>query len=707
MLDIRVHKINEVKELKKIDNILNVNCIYATETSRIKRFIEKNSCNFFVKSEIEKANYQDKGIIIVISDDVDFVTIAEYYAIVTSRTQKKMFIDEFKEFVLDSDNKDKEICIITDHSNLETIENIMFLNNEILRYGIIWGNNSNDLLYFINKNILSYREPLSKVIEVDRTDKKREELYNDDNYFYLPYAKANKEQLVKSIANKTEVLAFTGHGRDELLWITKGVLCGGDKCSDAKCTPACNNGGKCFKENVDILKISDVNASNLFVGACNSGNMVNPVFGFEYSVLYTFMQEMAVSYMSSPFLCNECEAIIHYYCALVTAGKRMGEVVKLINNLYSSYKIGNKNSFILIGDPRHQVKSKHKEQIVYVDYKDSIEKKQFNIKNKTPLILIKVNKRIFHDFISLKKEVVVRNSIGQTLFAHIYEEDNEAETTIAVFTKGILDEGDYFLSIKDIEYVNESGINEIAYIYELGVMEPKDKRFYEESVKCIKNFYLNKNRLMPNISDIGNLVYKKYEKLVKRVNQIDEQLNTSLWKKIHKKGWSFDELCMSLGFHNRDRALNDRMCPYCGGTLLDSYIEDTINRALRVHTFCNKCGNIEDRPINVRFSAKFQCDTKQFKKDGENTVYLKVKNNSDSRLSGVVSIAMVNGEAEGVNYLPEKLKIKLEQFEEKTIEFKITQNNDIVCHNYWLMGVLSCEMELQIIKMDVFYEEKN
>lgn len=435
--------------------------------------------------------------------------------------------------------------------------------------------------------------------------------------------------------------------------------------------------------------------------------MVNPVFGFEYSVLYTFMQEMAVSYMSSPFLCNECEAIIHYYCALVTAGKRMGEVVKLINNLYSSYKIGNKNSFILIGDPRHQVKSKHKEQIVYVDYKDSIEKKQFNIKNKTPLILIKVNKRIFHDFISLKKEVVVRNSIGQTLFAHIYEEDNEAETTIAVFTKGILDEGDYFLSIKDIEYVNESGINEIAYIYELGVMEPKDKRFYEESVKCIKNFYLNKNRLMPNISDIGNLVYKKYEKLVKRVNQIDEQLNTSLWKKIHKKGWSFDELCMSLGFHNRDRALNDRMCPYCGGTLLDSYIEDTINRALRVHTFCNKCGNIEDRPINVRFSAKFQCDTKQFKKDGENTVYLKVKNNSDSRLSGVVSIAMVNGEAEGVNYLPEKLKIKLEQFEEKTIEFKITQNNDIVCHNYWLMGVLSCEMELQIIKMDVFYEEKN
>ena len=68
---------------------------------------------------------------------------------------------------------------------------------------------------------------------------------------------------------------------------------------------------------------------------------------------------------------------------------------------------------------------------------------------------------------------------------------------------------------------------------------------------------------------------------------------------------------------------------------------------------------------------------------------------------------MVNGEAEGVNYLPEKLKIKLEQFEEKTIEFKITQNNDIVCHNYWLMGVLSCEMELQIIKMDVFYEEKN
>lgn len=96
MLDIRVHKINEVKELKKIDNILNVNCIYATETSRIKRFIEKNSCNFFVKSEIEKANYQDKGIIIVISDDVDFVTIAEYYAIVTSRTQKKCLLMNLK-----------------------------------------------------------------------------------------------------------------------------------------------------------------------------------------------------------------------------------------------------------------------------------------------------------------------------------------------------------------------------------------------------------------------------------------------------------------------------------------------------------------------------------------------------------------------------------------------------------------------------------
>lgn len=49
MLDIRVHKINEVKELKKIDNILNVNCIYATETSRIKRFIEKTVAIFLLK----------------------------------------------------------------------------------------------------------------------------------------------------------------------------------------------------------------------------------------------------------------------------------------------------------------------------------------------------------------------------------------------------------------------------------------------------------------------------------------------------------------------------------------------------------------------------------------------------------------------------------------------------------------------------------
>lgn len=473
MMELKIVKIKQIEEIEKCFYKFSNDKICTIEVDKIVNFLKKRQIDYKIVphdeiTSIDKNNSQKypKELLIVISENKKIPLISRYFSNITGKSLNIMNSSQFCKFIQDHELLQINICIITEPCFIEDIQNILFMSKVTLRCGILFGRDENELLYIINKNIVSYQESINKTVVIDRTDKKSEGIKIIDNrYFYLPYSVANKSALLSCIAKKAEVFAFAGHGRDELLWLTKGVLCGGGKKSCyEKHKPSCYERDVCFKKNVEILKIKELNVINYFIYACTSGNMINPVFGFDYGLLHNFIEEMGVSYISSPYLCNECEAIIHYYAALMLSGKTLGEIIQKINIFYATYKIGNSNSFFLIGDPSLNLKSIFTEIVMKLDDMELPITQILKLERDTSILIIQKAGFLFDDFINLKIEVVVQNDSRQSLYAHIYDSKDESLSYIAVFTKGILKAGDYVVSIKKRKSAKTDTLSQLVYI---------------------------------------------------------------------------------------------------------------------------------------------------------------------------------------------------------------------------------------------------
>lgn len=708
----KIVKVGTSEDLLRYCSFGGEKSILTVDIERIEKFARDRKIKYELIDSLqnidqkiidEKCNNKKDSLIILLSQNYDIEIVAKYYAKKTKRELSTMTILEFEKYVKDVKNKQKEIFVIADIDIIEQIENIVSMNNWSLNIGIIWGNGRDDLLYKLNKIILCSDEKCQRMVIVDRTDRKSEQSIFEDYRVYVPHANSSKNNFEEAISEKAEVLAFVGHGRDELLWLTQGVLCAGPKNVVGKRVPNCNNCGECFKQNVDIMKISDVNVTNCFIQSCTGGNMTGTIYGREYGLLDNFWDNNVVSYISTPYLCNEFNPLVHYYAAQVAVGRGMGEITKKINDYYFDYGVGNRNEFFLVGDPEYKVQSKYDEKRVIVSA--DLEEFEILLDEKSPLMIIEVRNLSIKDFFSLEKEVVIHNSAGQVIYSNIYNDENANKSLIEIFTNGILAEGKYKIKIKNRRAVNLMGISEIEYVYEIGVMDQSSKRFYEESFRVIKNFDITQNTLMANSSQIANHVYTKYDKLVNRIYKIDEQINNTLRNKVQKNGLLFDELCLSEGFKYSDKKLSNRKCPYCNGTLTEKYISNKINRISRVHLFCNTCGMVEDRPVNTSIKAEFSPLQNSLNKTGKNKVSIILENIGERDVHGIVSVAVVNGGKDDFSYEPGEIKIDLAKGNKLEESFIISQSENVASHNYWLIAILTFETEIQIITRNIFYGE--
>ena len=710
--DWKIFRIEKNEDLLAICPYIDENAICAVDTERIEQFAKKRKLHYEIidiknlvvdKVEINHVNRND-ALIILMSQDHEMENVAQYYAIMTRRDMIKMSVSEFESFIGNENNFHKEILVISDCEHLEQIENVVSMNSYILNMGIVWGNGGDDLLYKLNKIILCANEKCERMVVVDRTDRKTEKKCSVGTIrFYVPHADSSKESMEEAISEKAEVLAFAGHGRDELLWLSQGVLCPGPKNIISNRTPNCNGCGECFKPNMGILKIGDVNVTNCFVQACTSGNLTRPVFGKEYSVLNSFLDNCAVSYIGTPYLCNEFYSLVHYYSAQMAIGRPVGEITQRINNYYFNYGVGNKNEFFLVGDPHHRVGKKYEEKRVVL--KSDEKEIEVMLEEETAMLILETDSVSLDEFFSLEKEVVIRNEKRQEIYSHIYRSDDNKKSIIEVFTNGVLAPGIYTINIKKRRAVNLMGLPQIEYIYELGIVDQNAKRFFDESLKVAKNFCVTLNTLLAENSSIGNHIYSKYDKLVSRIDQIDKQINNVLWNKAHKNGVIFDELCLGEGFKNLSKQISSRRCPYCKGNVTEKHIINKLSRIRRVHSFCNTCGVIEDRPLETSIKAEFAPIAHDFKKDAKNNVTLSIKNIGERDVHGVVSIAVVSGEKNDFTYLPREEKIELKKGETKDVSFIIDQGESVPKHGFWLTAILTFETEIQIVKRDIFYGE--
>ena len=84
---------------------------------------------------------------------------------------------------------------------------------------------------------------------------------------------------------------------------------------------------------------------------------------------------------------------------------------------------------------------------------------------------------------------------------------------------------------------------------------------------------------------------------------------------------------------------------------------------------------------------------------------IQITNNQGEDILGFVTLAISNGKKEKFEYNPNIYQIKLKQKETKIYDFIITHDEEIACHNYWLMAIAFIDSEVYSLKRDVFFRK--
>lgn len=717
MKEISIQIINKIEEIKEYMLHCDENTICVFKEDKIETFFRQFAISYqYVELqqqmiEIKAAermlnDKRRKNITIFFGENKEVQILALYFSNITKRNIMRASIDKFEGVLAECTDKFGSVCIITEECYVPIIQTLVSSTNYETNVGIIVGRNVKELLYIINKNIIARKIQTTKALTIDRTDKLTEDIYVDSEcYTYMPYSVADKMNILNRISKKVDIFSFMGHGRDELLWITNGVICGGVRESDDSNLPSCKIEGRCLKKNIDILNVDELYALNLFVNACSVGKVGNAVFGNGYNTLQNLLGEFVVTCIGTPFLANRCEALVHYYTSLIMSGIKLGVVCGLMNSFYSNYRIGLGNSYFLFGDPEAYCISKY--HAVYMDI-GMMEQKiiEFELEEDTPLLCLYLHINLWNDFINLEKSVVLTSGNKQIVYCHMFWDELRGMTNMHIFTKGILKKGKFILRIEEFSKSSKRNVymlNEFEPIFNIGIMENKHKRFYQESLSSLENFEVNQNVNMTRLDNIGSTVYAKRKKICDRIDTIINMINMSVQEKVHKKGVAFDELCMANGFNNMDRRIEEEKCPYCNGRLFENRVFNEIYKIKRKHYYCFKCGNILDTPENSYVNIGFKKNKIRFDRNSINKVEIYINNLKPEQSFGTVTIAVVNGQKDEFSYEPSMIEFELEPFASRNFVFEIQSKNSIACHNYWLMGIAVVDSQLYVIKQDIFY----
>ena len=661
-------------------------------------------------------NTKTDTVAICFSCNKDVFILSVYYAVKKGCNCIFANEDNVQSIIEKASKEYKRCCVITDEFSAAYVQTIVSTCNASL--GIIAGRNSWETLFIINKSIAATKKSINNIVSVDRTDHAEQTLKRLDNYTYIPFNDSFPNILLEAIKGVADIFSFMGHGKDELLWLKKGLLCSGiiaaektgnlPNCRITGNLPDCRITGKCFEEDTEVLPISDIPSLSVFVNACLTGKIGRAFYGGEHNVAQSFLGENAVTYMGTPFLGKPFEAVVHYYVSLVNSGMKMGDVCRIINTFYRTYQINMSNEFFLFGDPDFCFDSAY--PIFKYSINDAEDNVIFELQEKTPLIVLHSDGNLFDDYISLTREVTLVNEANQPIYCNMIQEGGN-KTFVHVFTRGLLEKGIYKFEIKKHRLGMKWDIDNIACIENLirmGLTNSKIDRFYQESINAVDNFKQCLNYNMARLDTIDKTIYSKYSRILNRVDSIHRSIVQEVQRKVHISGIYFEDYCMEKGFKEISREISECKCRYCGSELFNIDVFKALFSIKRRHVFCIRCGTISSSPENETLNVYFECEERQ-RKNETYLVSLCIENQGDTISTGVASIAIRNGKQKiDAIYTPEQITFEIGPTEKYEFVFEINTKKDHLNRHTTLVGIVLANSHFYTTTRPVlFYDDLN
>lgn len=693
--------------------------VYRNEKNRLIDYIESNY-NQKVNLEIEafenkaiddidlqsvEDNSCNNGFVCYIGNNSEDMKNSIYYAFkMRKRVVQCKSINEFRQ-CLDVLSEQESSCVfIIDPLYREQIQTTLSTDEMDIVFGNFIYQTSEDLLFVLNKNIIyQYLIDLQKVdiLSVNRVDYSGDEIVISDESAYIPRKLATKKN-VKQNTYQKNVFSLIGHARDELIWLSDSLICTGvqkGSFQDDKCT-SCQIDGKCFKQNLDVLKIKDLLFQHVFINACCCGKMTEAVFGDSFNVTYQFVQNHAVTYIGTPFLAACCPALNSYYNAMCYMGFSFGEICKRLNQVYHIYKFGASRSFLLYGDPDLQALPVKKE-IPYYEVSFVENREKIHVSHEVGMIEIHIGNISFGDIQSYKYGIVMKSQKGKELYGVITDCSNGI--FIRVSTIGKLNIGDYYIEKIDLPAFRVYDIKNFHYLIGMGFWDSRLKNYFYESLNSVQNYIVNAQTSMLQLDTIYSKNYGKRIKIYKRLKKLCENYTSYFQENIAKKGFAFDAACLEAGFVFERRETLQETCPYCNGRIYKSIIKNDLYTLKRENVLCTKCGVIYDVPYDAKVEMSFSKEEVVQKDLLHNVISVNITNHSEKVLYGYLAVAIASGVGK-FSFVPAQREIELAQESNAWYEFEIINELEISSHNYWLMGVAVLNGNAYFIKKDIFYQ---
>jgi len=689
---------------------------YNTDQSDIHRQLLKKSRNDVLDYENlvvvcgNDINYLVLGYYHTLLNNAEFAIVEDFTGVVDLIQVKK---SKFYTFVVPKENM--SVMILNELQLLQNKQNNDAENS--FYYGFLVAKDIYILNSLILKNYIYKQEAIKNYLIINRRDYIEENICENEDVTCLTYRTALTDIIEPKVCKEpVDAMTIIGHGRDDIIWLTDGCICGASKYKNDKSDnsesglPICAYQERCLFNHGKILHVYDIKARHIFVNTCKSSKLEECVFDERYNTVYSFIEGHGISHIGCNGNIEGKDASNFYYVAQLRAGVPLGVIVSNLSQMYQDKGFIMSEYYQLLGDPTFKESydgKKIRYSISEIDDSGCKNTFTFNIPNNVEIISIKLPIDNFaQKFYTLEWRMWVYLSSGQKLYGAFA--CDEGASVLELFSAGPINSGQTLSVniVKDNKFRAEYIFN-FTKLLDVGLTDNVLKLPITEAKEACEKLFGCYKLYMNELDTIYKNVYKKIDKLYNRIPKLSKAIAEYLFMKTQDGGYCWEEANSLSGavydsYYGRSE---DEVCSNCGKQAYYVSMKHIYNSNIkRIRYYCPVCGFLKDVPHGKQLRFEFLDDVTAGKETDCSQTIL-VKNFTSAEVTGYGAIAIASGKNNKVKYPNNLIEINIKPKDSMEVNFKLKFSDETKPHQYWLECYFILNGNIYILERDIWLKD--
>ncbi|MCL5046170.1 MAG: hypothetical protein M1598_05180, partial [Actinobacteria bacterium] len=495
------------------------------------------------------------------------------------------------------------------------------------------------------------------------------------------------------------ILSIIGHGRDDLLWLADGALCGRSRhpvtAGEAK-LPACAQTGLCFKPTTRTLPVWKLLVRHIFVNSCYGGKVSETLFDPAFSLGLALLDGHVITCLGSTSMVDGREFLNHLYIALLKSGVSTGEAAAFVNQAYADAGLGHPYAYYLLGDPTQQAFS---HQAIMFE----LPPEGWLVTNipRTSLVILDCGSEELGQMVrSGRVRLTASTDRRQTIYG-VFRKTAKGNL-LYLFSNQDLGPGRFEVRVEQGRAFNFAAVESLGH---LDLLKINPDQSVMHTISDLRGMGLNLARdVKYGLTMVSKTreIYERHGRFEEKVREVARRLAAHLLERIHAKGWALDEHSLDQGVFFDRYEETETPCPNCDRPLyLLRYKHAAASAVRRVYHTCSVCGIVRDYPDRehpaICLSGSSLCQPGEVMEQA-----VIIRNITSSPLDGWGGLVIVSGAEQGFAYEPALHRIQLEPGWERRLTTSIHVPPSCIPHNYWIRACLVLDGLIWSLKKDIW-----